>query len=86
MKTKSKTKTKTKTKKKAKTNTEMAVPGTAHVVCVDILVCMVTIVSNGNVRVQVQFVWTQLTQSRKIKGSIVMLAIVMAMVTAIDCQ
>jgi hypothetical protein len=80
-----KTKTKTKTKSKMKTNTTMAVPGTANVFCVDILVCMVTIVSNGNVRVQVQFVWTQSMQLRKVKGGTVMLAIVMAIVTAIDC-
>jgi hypothetical protein len=63
---------------KTKTNTRMADPSTAHVLCVDMLVGMVTIVSNGTVRVQVQFVWTQLMQWRNMKGGIV--------VTAIDRQ
>jgi hypothetical protein len=55
----------------------MAVPRTAHVLCAEILVGMATIVMNGNVRIQVQFLWTQSTQSRKMKGGkvIVMIAI-----------
>jgi hypothetical protein len=63
---------------KMKTIMRVAVPSGAHVLCVDILVGMVAIVTNGTVRVQVQFVWTQLAQWRKMKGGIV--------VTAIDCQ
>jgi hypothetical protein len=72
-------------------------PTYAHVLCADILVGMATIVMNGNVRIQVQSVWTQPTQLRKMKGGkvIVMIAIEsqltcmkvgMAIVTAIDRQ
>jgi hypothetical protein len=67
------------------------------IMCGHIGIGMVTIVINGNVRIQVQFVWTQSTQSRKIKGGIVIAMIAidrqltcmkvgMAIVTADDCQ
>jgi hypothetical protein len=67
-----------KTKTQMKTITRVAFPSGAHVLCVDMLVGMVANVTNGTVRVQVQFVWTQLIEWRKRKGGIV--------VTAIDRQ
>jgi hypothetical protein len=57
------------TKTKMKAILRVAVPSGAHALCVDMLVGMVAIVSNGTVRVQVQFVWTQLMPWRKRKCS-----------------